>query len=141
MSYRDAIRDIPTGSTWIDAAGRWATVRTAAARYVSFVADGSRGTVHESEFRRAFSPLYDRQAVRSQFSMSLANLGEFRVFWLPEHRRIMARSISCTRHFAIPEGAREVGVFSGPCKMADFFEALDFVVLRALEPAAESRAA
>ena len=141
MSYRDAIRDIPAGSTWIDAAGRLATVRTAAARHVSFVCPIGPMTLHESEFRRAFSPLYDRQAVRSQFSMSLANLGEFRVFWLPRLRRIMCRSISCTRHFAIPEGALEVGTFSGPCTSADFFEALDFVVLRSLEPAAESRAA
>ena len=141
MSYRDAIRDIPAGSTWIDSAGRCATVRTAAARYVSFVAAGAFGTVHEEAFRRAFAPLYDRQAIRSQFSMSLANLGEFRVFWLPAYRRIMCRSISCTRHFAIPDGALEVGTFSGPCSSAAFFEALDYVVLRSLEPAAESRAA
>lgn len=141
MSYRDAIRDIPEGSTWIDATGRRATVRTAAARHVSFASAFGPITLHEIQFRAWFSPLYDRQAIRSQFSMSLANLGEFRVFWLPAHRRIMCRSVSCTRHFSIPEGALEVGTFSDPCRMADFFEALDFVVLRALEDTDEARAA
>lgn len=141
MSYRDAIRDIPPGSTWIAPDGRLATVRTAAGRHVSFASPLGALTLHEIQFRASFQPVYDRQAIRSQFSMSLANLGEFRVFWLPHLRRIVCRSISCTRHFRIPEGSLEVGTFSDPCKMADFFEALDFVVLRALEATAEGKAA
>ena len=150
MSYRDAIADILPRSAWIAPDGERATVRCAAARHVTFlrlshIVPGPFAqpveTLHEREFRARFSPIYDRQAIRSQFSMSLANLGEFRVFWLPHLRRIVCRSISCTRHFRIPEGSLEVGTFSGPCKMADFFEALDFVVLRALEATAEGKAA
>lgn len=140
--YRNAIPDILPGSTWIAVDGSRAIVRTAAARYVSFMASGIMAPpVHESAFRARFQPLYDRAAVRSQFSMSLANLGEFRVYWLPERRRIVARSVCCTRHFAVPEGAQLVGTFADPCKADAFFEALDVVVRMPAEEARKARAA
>lgn len=137
MSYRNAIPDITPRSTWISADATRATVIAAAAGHVTFrraspIVPGPFAqlleTMHEREFRATFEPVYDRAAIRSQFSMSLANLGEFRVFWLADRRRIMVRSISCTRHFAIPEGAVLVGVYSNPCKPDAFFEALDEVI-------------
>lgn len=137
MSYRDAIADIPPRSTWIAPDGTRASVIAAAARHVTFtrvspIVPGPLlafpETLHERAFRSAFQPAYDRAALRQQFTMSLSNLGEFRVFWLADRRRIMVRSISCTRHFAIPEGAMLVGVYSNPCKPDAFFEALDEVI-------------
>lgn len=144
MSYRNAITDIPPGSTWIDRDGRIATVRQAAARCVVYSTSGALRpllagileTTHETQFRARWAPLYDRAAIRSQFTMSLANLGEFRVFWLPELRRIMARSISCTRHFKVPEGALLVGVYSNPCRTDAFFDDLDELLRTASEPSA-----
>ena len=144
MSYRGAIPDIPPGSTWIDCAGARSTVRSSVidpARYVCFTREnGARPlrleTVHENDFRREWSAIYDRAAIRSQFTMSLANLGEFRVFWLPEHRRIMARSVSCTRHFKVPPGALLVGVYSTPCKTDAFFDDLDELLRTAADPIA-----
>lgn len=140
--YRNAIPDILPGSTWIDAANLRATIRAAAGGYVVFTREtGLRPLrlecVHENEFRRAWAPIYDRAAIRSQFSMSLANLGEFRVYWLPERRRITARSVCCTRHFAVPDGAQLVGTFAEPCKSDAFFEALDLVVRTTAEPERE----
>lgn len=86
--------------------------------------------LHERDFRARFAPIYDRAAIRSQFSMSLANLGEFRVYWLPEPRRIMARSVSCTRQFRVPPGAELVGVYSAPCRTDAFFDDLDDLIRR-----------
>lgn len=144
MSYRDAIADIPPGSTWIDCDGRLATVRQSASRHVVYSTSGAirpllaglLETIHETQFRARWTPLYDRAAIRSQFTMSLANLGEFRVFWLPEHRRIMARSVSCTRHFKVPPGALLVGVYSTPCKTDAFFDDLDELLRTAADPVA-----
>ena len=132
MSYRNAIADIPSRSTWISADGVRVIVTSAAARHVVFRMPGPfRGAVlHERDFRCRFEPVYDRPAIRSQFSMSLANLGEFRVFWLPEPRRIMARSISCTRQFRVPAGAELVGVYSAPCKTEAFVDDLDDLIRR-----------
>lgn len=151
MSYRDAIADILPRSTWIGPDGTRASVISAAAGHVTFTRVSPivqrplltlPETLHERDFRARFSPIYDRAAIRSQFSMSLANLGEFRVFWLPEHRRIMCRSVSCRRHFAIPDGALEVGTFANPCKSDAFFEALDEVIRAEMDEAArKARAA
>lgn len=96
--------------------------------------------VHHATFRRWFRPLYDRRAVRSQFTMSLANLGEFRVFWLPDLRRMVARSVACSRHFRIPEGAVPVGTYSSPFTADQFLDDLD-CVLATLDHEARSAAA
>ena len=73
--------------------------------------------------------------------MSLANLGEFRVFWLPGHRRILCRSVSCRRHFAIADGALIVGTFANPCKPGEFFEALDEVIRADMDERRKARVA
>lgn len=130
MSYRNTIPDILPGSVWIGANGCRVTVVQAAARYVVVRREAVMETMHERDFRAAFTPLYERAKVRQQFSMSAANLGEFRVYWLPEQRRIVARSISCNRHFAVPAGALEVGVYSAPCSITTFFEDLDETIAR-----------
>lgn len=130
MSYRNAIPDILPRSTWIAADGLRATVRCAAARHVSFASPFGPMILHERDFRARFEPVYDRACMRQQFTMSLANLGRFRVYWLPEHRRIMARSISCIRQFRVPPGAELVGVYTSPCRPDQFFDDLDDLIRR-----------
>lgn len=132
MSYRNAIPDILPRSTWIALTGERVLVTSAAARHVVFRTQGPErgGVLHERDFRARFEPVYDRAGIRSQFTMSLANLGEFRVYWLPAHRRIMARSISCTRQFRVPPGAELVGVYSNPFKTEAFFDDLDDLIRR-----------
>lgn len=139
MSYVNGIPDILPRSTWIGPDGTRASVIAAAARHVVFTRFSPivprplltvPETLHEIEFRTRFEPVYDRAGIRSQFTMSLANLGTFRVYWLPEHRRIMARSISCTRQFRVPPGAELLGVYSAPCKSEAFFEDLDDLIRR-----------
>ena len=137
MSYANASRDILPGSTWIDATGEERVrVVAAAARFVVFrympgaAGPPPGGAMSEAEFRLRYFPIYNRAAVRSQFSMCIANLGEFRVFWLPAHRRIMARSVSCTRHFRVPDDASLVGTYSAPFRTEDFLADLDDIIRR-----------
>lgn len=130
MSYRNAIADILTGSRWISERGDTVRVVQAAAGHVTFYTGVSTACVPEAAFRAAFEPLYDRAAVRQQFTMSCANLGEFRAFWVPDHRRIACRSVSCSRQFRVPPGALEIGVYSAPCATDTFFEDLDDLLTR-----------
>lgn len=134
MSYRNAIRDIPPGSLWsADGLGQ-IRVLFAAAGHVSWRRAGGWdlpiSTTSEGAFRAVFAPLYDRAKVRSQFCMSCANLGEFRVYWLPAHRTIMARSVSIRRRFTVPDDAVLVGVYSAPCPASHFLEDLDDVIAK-----------
>lgn len=142
MSYRNAIADIPVGSLW-EAGEQFARVAGAAATVVTVTIAGRTETYTEAEFRERFQPLYDRAAVRQQFTMSVANLGEFRVFWLPAERRIVCRSVACSRQFRVPEGARLVGAYAAPCSVTTFFEDLDELITRpthAAEDATDHRA-
>lgn len=125
MSYRNAIHDIAPGSLWACESG-FVRVMVAAAGHVSF----GGMVMHERAFRAAYAPLYDRAAIRQQFTMSLANLGEFRVYWLPSLRRIVVRSVSCRRQFRVPDDAILVGTYSDACPPADFFAALDEIIVR-----------
>jgi hypothetical protein len=54
----------------------------------------------------------ERRTIRQRISAALANLGEFRLFWSPRHRRILARSVAVGRHFRVPDGAVLVGTFA-----------------------------
>lgn len=128
MSYANAIRDIASGSLWLGVNGCQVAVIQAAAGHVSFRRAILAELVPEREFRASFRPLYDRERIRSQFTMSLANLGEFTVYWLPEQRRILCRSVSCSRRFAVPEAAVRVGVYAEPCDVGDFFGDLDAMI-------------
>ena len=126
--------DIAHGSMWeaIGSSRRVAVISTAAG-HVRYEQDGATVVAHHHLFRFSFRPLYDRRQVKSQFSMSCANLGEFSVYWLPSHRRIIARSCSCSRRFAIPPGAVHVGVYSHPFAAEDFLEDLDSTIVKAQE--------
>ena len=150
MSYRDAIPDILPGSIWIPVGPPAPKVRViaAAARHVVYrdaevayrpPVYPARIVMHERAFRAAFYPIYDRQQVRQQFTMSIANLGEFRVYWLPGVRRILARSVSCRRQFRVPDGATLIGTYGEPCEPAALFRDLD-ALLCVGAPATEAAA-
>lgn len=76
----------------------------------------------------------ERRQLRSQIACSLCNLHAFRLFWLPVHRRIMARSISCTRQFRVPPGAELVGVYAHGVDSAGILDDLAEVIRRTPEP-------
>ncbi len=79
----------------------------------------------------------ERARIRSQVSMTLANLAAFKLFWLPSRRRILARSVSCTRHFRVPVDAVLVGTFERPIAAADILRDLEELLERLPEPARE----
>lgn len=135
MSYRNAIPDIFPGSIWLGVNGCRVTVLQAAARHVLIQRDILTELLHERDFRAAFQPLYDREQVRQQFTMSLANLGEFRVYWVPGVRRILARSISCRRQFRVPDGSILVGTYGEPCAPGVMFRDLDSLLAPSTEKA------
>lgn len=128
MSYRNAIPDIATGSIWLGVNGCQVTVLQAVARHVLIRREVMPELLHERDFRAAFEPIYDRERARQQFTMSLANLGEFRVFWSPGVRKVVARSTSCRREFRVPQDAVLVGRYRTPAKADAFLEDLDCVI-------------
>ena len=143
MSYRNAIADIPPRSTWIAADGTRVMVTSAAARHVVYRCAGPErgGVLHEIDFRARFQPVYHRAAIRSQFSMTLANLGAFTAFWLGQPDRFVARSVSCTRRFRIPEGAHRIGTYEAPFSPDAFLEDLDDLLARLEHDARQAAAA
>lgn len=116
--------DITRGSIWRRADGSAAVVRSIAAGHVCIT--GSTGEIevlHVNEFRATFteSP-YDARQVRSQFSMSVANLESFHAFWSMKEKRMYARSSACAPEDvrgaargrpALPDDAIYVGTYSG----------------------------
>lgn len=136
MSYSTRARGIAKGSLWESPYGALARVIAASSGFVVVVplptATQHRQalTLQECAFRATFAPLYDRAKVRSQFTMSLANLGEFLVYWVPSMRRILARSISCSRQFRVPEEALLVGAYAAPCSVREFLDDLDELIQR-----------
>lgn len=77
----------------------------------------------------------ERGRIKSQLSCSLCNLGAFRLYWLPSRRRILARSVSCTRHFAIPEEAQLIGEYEHGIAARDILADLEELVAQLPEPA------
>jgi len=69
--------------------------------------------------------------------MSVCNLGEFRAFWDPTKRALVARSVFVRRAFAIPPDAILVGTYRAPCAAATFIDDLK-EVLRRPPPAPEA---
>jgi hypothetical protein len=137
MSYRNAITGILAGSTWIDADHHKAVVLAAAARHVTYLEDpGTRRsscpplTIHERAFRARWRPVYDRAAIKSQFSMCIANMGAFTAYWIGRRDKFLARSVSCVRRFRVPEGAVTIATYSDPCRSDVFLEDLDDVLAR-----------
>ncbi len=129
MSDREnAASDIAQGSAWnsVQRVDR-ATVLSTGGGYVrySLASDRAPRVLHHVTFRALYEPLFDRRQVRSQFSMTCANLAEFDVFWNPMKRKIIARSVTCSRRFALPAGVVKVGTYSSPFSAEDFLNDLD----------------
>jgi hypothetical protein len=59
-------------------------------------------------------PLSDeeRRRIRSRVAMLLANLGPFRLFWLPGARRVAARSLIAAKIWPLPADARLIGQYA-----------------------------
>jgi hypothetical protein len=116
--------DIGLGSIWCRGDGTCAIVRSVNARHVTFTDHvGAIDTFHVNRFREVFveSP-YDARDVRSQFSMSVANLDSFHAFWSPSQKRMFARSAACrpedVRTAArgrppLPPDAEFIGTYAG----------------------------
>lgn len=137
MAYAQPTRDIRTGEIFIDRRdGSRVIIVAAGNHYVEFM----RGCDHieifyERHFRERFAATYDRARLRSQFSMSLANLDSFHAFWCPASQKLFARSAgravedaykpSRGRGGALPRTARYVGTYSNPCSPSTFLENLD----------------
>lgn len=146
MSYRDAIPDIVPGSIWLRTdGGPRARVIAAASRHVVYRdAEGAirqpSQLLHENAFRATFLPLYGRREMKSQFSMSIANLGEFRAYWIGDPGRFLARSVSCQRKFSIPARAIEIGLYVAPFHSDSFLADLDCVLAAIDHEATRERA-
>lgn len=141
MSHRPhGAQDIVAGSRWPSARGSGhAIVRAAAAGWVEFAfSDGTmvlpRERMHHIHFRERFVAPYDSRAIRSQFSMCLANLQAFHAFFDRAARRIFARSV--TRSIedsrkaargspAVPPAAIFVGTYTNPVQPDDFLTDLN----------------
>ena len=101
--------------------------------------------MHHLAFRRAYTLLYrrgaepdldptepwrySRRAFKSQFSMTCANLAEFRAYWIGDPLRFLARSLICERQFRVPGGAIEIGVYERGIDPETFLADLDCVLL------------
>lgn len=121
--------DILPRSVW-ESRGNRVRVLGTAGGYVRYVhVEGPPAMLaHHAAFRTHYSPLYDRRQVKSQFSMSACNLPEFKAYWLPEKRKMLARSIACQRQFRIPADAIEIGLYAHPFNADAFLADLDCVI-------------
>lgn len=127
--HANAAADILPRSIWEAQDGERVRVLDTGGGYVAYVkANGAARHVHHRTFRREFQPLYDRRAVKSQFSMSCANLAEFRAYWTPGARKMVARSVSCQREFRIPADAILIGLYAHPFNADQFLADLDCVI-------------
>lgn len=132
MSYRNCIRDIAPGSLWVGPGGELVAVSFAAAGHV-LVRAGSRGgqvVISASRFRATHQPAYPRERIRSQFSMSLANLSEFTAYWLPASKKLVCRSHNARRRFTLPPDAVRIDDYRYPCPPECFFDDLNSLLVR-----------
>lgn len=114
--------------------GGAARVLAVSAGYVRFArSEGCIEILHHALFLQRYVPIFEARQVRSQFSMSLANLSNFHVFFSRCQRRIFARSAkvpieSCAGAArgrpALPADAVYVGTYSDPVSPDDFFSDL-----------------
>lgn len=129
--------DIVPGSVW-SRGDSSAYVLGVAEGYVRYETGGEPELLHHSQFRALFSSPYDARKVRSQFSMSLANLVTFHAFWSPSANRMFARSVSRgdpTKAYApargspaLPIDAIFVRTYDDRATPNDFFEDLNDVL-------------
>lgn len=75
-----------------------------------------------------------REAIRKAIACAQANLGTFRLYWLPSHGRVAARSVSVTRHFRVPEEAVHVGIYAAGISASEIVRDVLEVIERLPEP-------
>ena len=140
MDRENAARDILPRSYW-EAPGVCVQVLSTAGGYVRIWDGAIARHVHHAQFRGEFRQAYDRNAFRSQFSMSLCNLEEFHAFFSPSVRRFFARCVSrppeeafkATRGAtALPADSLFVGTYARSFSASDFLEDIDDVVEKIL---------
>lgn len=136
----NAARDILPRSYW-EAPGECVQVLSTAGGYVRIWDGKAARHMHHLQFRAAFRQAYDRNAFRSQFSMSLCNLEEFHAFFSPSVRRFFARCVNRTpeKAFAATRGAAAlpkdsifVGTYAESFSPSDFLNDIDDLVEKIL---------
>jgi hypothetical protein len=129
-------RDIPPRSYW-EATGACVQVLSTAGGYVRAWDGATVRHLHHLQFRAEFHQAYDRNAFRSQFSMSLCNLEEFHAFFSLSMRRFFARCVNrppedsfrATRGAAaLPPDAVYVGSYAKTFSASDFLKDVDDIV-------------
>jgi hypothetical protein len=116
--------DIPHGSAWCDPQGVCVIVRSVSGGLITFTdEDGAVDMLHVNRFRDRYTDApYDAKRVRSQFSMSVANLESFHAFWSDSAKKMYARGAAeppervrtaARGRPALPLDAEYVGTYSG----------------------------
>src|SRR6185369_14403692 len=148
MDRENPARDILPRSYW-ESPGARVQVLSTAAGYVRAWDGAAVRHVHHLAFRSEFAQAYDRNAFRSQFSMSLCNLEEFHAFYSHSVRRFFARCVTrapeeafaATRGAAaLPKDSVFVGTYAKSFSASDFLNDIDDIVEKILGPGAEVRA-
>jgi hypothetical protein len=140
MAFERPIHDIQQGDIWIDQ--RWTgepreaqvAIVSAGNKYVVFMRHREpEPPMFAEHFRERFAPLIARARLRSQFSMSLANLDNCHVFFSPTLRKMFARSArvdpgevfnSARGRPALPKDSLHIGTYADPVSPEAFFEDL-----------------
>jgi hypothetical protein len=74
----------------------------------------------------------ERSSIRRYFVICLCNLQEFEMYWIPEARRVSARSVSVEKRHWLPESAALIGRYSNSVDaVVDRLDPIEF--LRDLE--------
>jgi hypothetical protein len=140
MDRENPARDILLRSYW-ESAGRRVQVLSTGGGHVRYWDGCAAEILHHSQFRTRFKPVYDRNAMRSQFSMSLCNLEEFHAFFSPSVRRFFARCVSRSPEqsfapsrgaSALPKDSIFVGTYAKAFSPADFLDDIDAIVEKVL---------
>jgi hypothetical protein len=74
------------------------------------------------------------RVIRSRISMTLANLGECRIYWHVTERRILARSVYVGRKFHVPACAALVGTYRHGVASTDVLDDLADLISTLPEP-------
>jgi hypothetical protein len=148
MDRENPARDILPNSYW-EAPGTCVQVLSTAGGYVRAWDGAEARHVHHAKFRAEFRQAYDRNAFRSQFSMSLCNLEEFHAFFSPSVRRFFARAVNRSPEecfaarrgsAALPADAVFVATYAKSFSPSDFLNDIDDVIERLLGSRSQVRA-
>lgn len=138
MARDTGAADITVGALWLGRIDGSARVLTVTAGYVRFMdTDGEPQVMHQHQFRRQFVQPYDARRLRSQFTMSLANLGSFHLFFSRSLGRIFARNptldlddcrTASRGRPALPPDAEYVNTYTEPVRTDALFDDLNDVL-------------